>query len=399
MIKGNENLQTIAREYPQILTEFEKHGLGNYFIPEVIAKIGSFTQLTTILNSSGIDSHLFITSLNQIIEAGSASLSIDTNGLSPLHFLAMLPCGLRNPFKEFLEAHIQSQPNYYSGLNYLAEGNVNHEMSFYPKLEQIVSEDELPDIIIASDVNNFFHRSFVERFINKGIFETFMPYSPNRYFNDIGFCDPLNHYTMLTANMLVMVLDKARLGSRSIPSKWSDILSEDFSNDIIMRGEDDFFCNAVLLPFFRDYGMTGIEAMAHNVKSGKHPSVMVKLAGSGRDEAATIYIMPYFFANKIQNKQVEIVWPQDGAIASPVFMMVKKEAKEKHSNLLQFIMSESMGRMLAGRFFPSMHPDVDNKNFPSAVKWLGWDFLTQNDLAQVKNDIRESFMKVWRQRH
>ena len=32
------------------------------------------------------------------------------------------------------------------------EGNVNHELSYYPLLDNITDENELPDVIMASDV-------------------------------------------------------------------------------------------------------------------------------------------------------------------------------------------------------------------------------------------------------
>ena len=46
---------------------------------------------------------------------------------------------------------------------------------------------------------------------------------------------------MYTANMLVMVVDKKKLGDRKMPQKWDDILQPEFENNIIMRGENDSF--------------------------------------------------------------------------------------------------------------------------------------------------------------
>lgn len=51
---------------------------------------------------------------------------------------------------------------------------------------------------------------------------------------------------------------------------------------------------------------------------------MVKSAGSGR--SAALYVMPDFFAHKIpQGRAVNQIWPEDGALASPVTLLVKKE--------------------------------------------------------------------------
>jgi ABC-type Fe3+ transport system substrate-binding protein len=397
MLHGNEKLQTIADKYPILISEFEKNGMGNWFKPENLKKLGSFVSLQTLLNSSKIDAKQFVPVLNNILNKSDTISSSNMLEIQKsLHFLAMLPCGLRNPFKEFLENHIADNNELYTGLNYLTEGNVNHELSYYPLLDSITSPDELPDIIIASDVNHFFHRPFIANFVKKGIFKTYCSYKPNSYFEQAGYPDPAGNFTMLTANMLVIAVDTERLNTRKMPETWKDLLTKDFENDIIMRGEDNFFCNAVMLPIYKDNGFESIVAMARNIKSGKHPAEMVKLAGSGKEEAATVYIMPYFFSQKILNDKIKIVWPKDGAIASPVFMLVKNTVTEKHKKLLNFLISKEMGAMLLDRYFPFIHPEVDTASFPGTMKWLGWDFLTNNDIGQMKESIQNVFMKHWK---
>ena len=329
------------------------------------------------------------------MNSGTATPQDMVSGQENLHFAAMLPCGLRNPFKEFVESYLLINTEKFDQLNYLIEGNVNHELSYYPLLDSIKDEKELPDVIMASDVNNFFHRPFVERFIDNEVFEAYQPYPPNEYLEKVGYSDPNKHYTMYTANMLIMAVDTEKLGDRKMPEKWEDLLGPAFENDIIMRGEDDFFCNAVMLPFYKDWGFDAIRRLAKNIKSGQHPAEMVKMAGKGGDQGAAIYIMPYFFSKRIKSDKVEIVWPLDGAIASPVFLLVKKNKLEEHSALLEFLFSRETGEMIKGRFFPSIHPENSNREFPDAVKWLGWDFLTRTDIGKLKDDIRDEFMKIW----
>ena len=396
MITGTENLLVIAESYPEIISEFSKHGMGSYFKSENLKKIGRYTVLNTLLKSSKIDEVSFIAELNRILGEQKPTAAAELTDLQQqLHLMAMLPCGLRNPFKDFIEKHILENENQYAGLNYLAEGNLNHELSYYPLLDSISSIDELPDIIIASDVNNFFHRPFMEKFVKKGFFESWLPYTPNSYLGKAGYFDPEHNFTMLTANMLVMVVDQKRLGNRPMPEKWDDLLSADFENELIMRGEDDFFCNAVMLPFYKDNGLDAIRILASNIKSGKHPAEMVKLAGSVKEEAAAVYIMPYFFSKRIKDPQVKVVWPKDGAIASPVFLLAKKTALKEHQDLLDFLLSKPTGDLLTGRHFPAVNPESDNSSFPDAVKWLGWDFLTSNDIGALKDNIRATFMQIW----
>jgi len=395
MITGTENLLQLAEQSEKLIGVFEKQGLGSYFKPDNLSKIGRFTRLNTLLKSNNIDVELFITSLNNIIDEDEKVNKESNQHQEDLHFAAMLPCGLRNPFKEFVEAFLQKNKAEFKDLNYLIEGNVNHELSYYPLLDNIKDEDELPDIIVASDVNNFFHRPFMEQFIHNDIFETYEPYTPNFYLEKVAYADPEKHFTMFTANMLVMVVDKEKLGERKMPNKWEDLLDPSFENDVIMRGEEDFFCNAVMLPFYKDKGMESIKILAHNIKSGLHPAEMVKLAGSGKPECAAVYIMPYFFSKRIKSQKVEVVWPHDGAIASPVFLLAKKSKLNQHKLLLDFLLSKEMAEMLLGRFFPSIHPEADHQCLPQTVKWLGWDFLKQHNIGALKDEIRKEFMKVW----
>jgi ABC-type Fe3+ transport system substrate-binding protein len=395
MITGNESLLQIAESGSELIPIFQKHGLGSYFEPSNLEKTGRYIKLSSLLHARNIESVGFIGQLNQALSEFFPEEYALKAPQEKLHFTAMLPCGLRNPFKEYFESVIQDNPGKYRELNFLIEGNVNHELSYYPLLDSITDSNELPDVIMASDVNNFFHRPFVERFINKGLFSAYMPFTPNPYLEKAGFADPKEHYTMYTANLLVMAVEKSMLENRDMPVKWADLLSRDFKNDIIIRGEDDFFCNAVMLPYYKDNGFEAVRALAANIKCGMHPSEMVKLAGTGKPECSTVYIMPYFFAKRIQNKHVEIVWPSDGAIISPVFMLVNKEGMEKHRDLLDFLMSKETGEMLTGRHFPSIHPKVSCEPFPDRVKWLGWDFIYGHDMGALKAKIQEAFMEVW----
>lgn len=396
MITGNENLLQLAEMNNELISVFEKHGLGSYFKPENLNKIGKYTRLNSLLEAKKIEKSQFINNLNQLL--------FDTDSIPPanlfqeqhnLDFAAMLPCGLRNPFKEYFDSIIYENSNQFDSLNFLIEGNVNHELSYYPLLDGITDIDEMPDIIMASDVNNFFHRPFMDRFVKKGLFETYTPFTPNDYLQKNGYADTKGNFTMYTANMLIMVVDSVRLGNRKMPEKWNDLLAPEFENDIIMRGEENFFCNAIMLPFFKEKGFDAIKILAKNIKSGMHPAEMVKLAGTDKKEGAAVYIMPYFFAKRILNKNAEIVWPQDGAIVSPVFLLIQKSKIAKHKAFLDFLLSKETGNILTDRYFPSIHPDVSHKTFPEKAKWLGWDFLYNQDIGQLKNDIRDVFLEVW----
>ncbi len=116
-----------------------------------------------------------------------------------------------------------------------------------------------------------------------------------------------------------------------------------------------------------------------------HPSQMVK-SHIKKEEKPIVTIMPYFFTKMlfVEGPMVPL-WPQDGAIISPIFMLTKQEKKEELKPLVDFLMSEKVGKILShnGRF-PSVNPNVDNR-VPKEQKylWLGWDFIKKNDIGSL----------------
>ena len=79
------------------------------------------------------------------------------------------------------------------------------------------------------------------------------------------------------------------------------------------------------------------------------------------------------------------VWPEDGAIVSPIFMLSKKEKIEKLQPIVDFFASKKVGEILShSGLFPSVHPEVDNR-IPKENKfmWLGWGYIYKNDISKL----------------
>ncbi len=81
------------------------------------------------------------------------------------------------------------------------------------------------------------------------------------------------------------------------------------------------------------------------------------------------------------------VWPKDGAIVSPIFMLAKRQRAEELQPVIDFFASRQVGETLAHTgLFPSLHPEVDNRLAPDTpLMWLGWDKIMAKDLsAEIK---------------
>ena len=82
---------------------------------------------------------------------------------------------------------------------------------------------------------------------------------------------------------------------------------------------------------------------------------------------------------------MELVWPKDGAIISPIFMLSRKDTKAKTKPIVDFFASKQTGEILSHKGkMPSVNPEVDNMiRAENKYMWLGWDFIKENDISSL----------------
>ncbi len=393
-ITDDMTVKQVLELVPEGITLFKNNGLGKFEAQEVRDTLGSILKLRSALNMAGIEISAFLKSLNNLADRSTAEVSFieDYSAQKSLNMLALLPCGMKMPFsrkfKEF-EATLGNETE----VNCLIEGNVNHELSYYPYIDQLETMDELPDVIVSADINSFLHHGFMNKFIKTGCFKAVEFDSSNPDFANTDYTDPDESYTMLSANILVLVVNKRRAEGYKIPESWADLLKPEYKDTITMRGQDEFFCSGVLMPFYKDHGLDGIRALSKNVKKGLHPAEMVQEIERANADSTPFYLMPLFFANRLKDKSIfDIVYAKEGAIISPVFMLVRKDHTELAEKITEFITGKELSEFCAKAGFPSVRPDVDN-GLPEGCKlaWMGWEFLKREDPMVVKDEIQRVF--------
>lgn len=393
-IRLDMRLNRLLESYPQTRPVFAAHGLGGLVSDESLRAVGPFLTLETALLEHGVSPAAFLRLLQESCRPQDIAGAPGLKGYDrcPDTFLAMMPCGLKVPFAHTVGAFLQQlQLADGAPLDYAMESNVNHELSYYPFVSHIQALDELPDIVVSSDFNAFFHHRFQQRFVAPGHFVDVTPYAPNAAFAAAGISDPLRHYTILCVNPLIIVADLAKVGQRPLPRRWSDLLDPMWAGSITLRGNDQFFCHAVLLPLYKEHGAAAMPALARNIFDGRHPAEMVKTAGSGR--SAALYVMPDFFSRKIpERRPVARIWPEDGALASPVTLLVKKEKAGLLKPITDYLTGEALARLFAGAHFPSPHPLAAVDLPAGGLKWLGWDYIRQNDIEALNAEIDRLFL-------
>jgi ABC-type Fe3+ transport system substrate-binding protein len=389
-------IRDVIEHHPKTLPVFAANGLGMFMDDEVRRTFGAAIMLRTALKAAGINSDLFLRMLADAIDSSLPQADEKTTS-RPLNLFALLPCPLKVPLEEAFNGFLATLSlEQRTGLTFCIEGNANNQIDYADYADHFETVADMPDIIITPGFNSFFHPHFVEHFIKTGRFVSVNAFSGDRHLAAMGIIDPDGHYNMLAMNLLVLVVDHTRLGNRPVPQQWADLLKPEYAKSIAIRGNRvGTFCETLLLSLYKDFGDLGLSQLGHNVAWGWHPSQMVKAAGSGRDDTPAISAMPLFFANNIKNREtVSIVWPKDGALVSPVTMLVKADRREELQYLIDFLIGPEVAGICAGAAFPAMHPEVDNK-LPDAAtfKWIGWDYIKNNDLKTLIADTNAAFLR------
>ena len=383
-------IRELIDRHPETLPVFVANGLALFADEATRATFGAAVRLRTALKAAGINAELFssmlVEAMSAVTSRGDGQVSrppVDTN----LNLFALLPCPLKIPLEEAFTGFLSTLPAAQrAGLTFCIEGNANNQLDYADYADHFETLADMPDIIITPGFNSFFHPHFVEGFIKTGQFASVTSYAGDRHLAAMGITDPDGHYSMLAMNLLVLVVDHTRLGDRPIPRTWADLLDPAYARSIAIRGnKDGTFCETLLLAFHKDFGAAGLTSLGRNVAWGWHPSQMVKAAGSGREDTPAISVLPLFFANTISRRdQVSIIWPGDGALVSPVTMLVKADKREELRELIAFLNGSEVAGICAGAAFPALHPEVDNRLPDNATfKWIGWDYVKNHDLKAL----------------
>lgn len=316
-----------------------------------------------------------------------------------LNFFGTVDGPLKRNFKGIVDKMLYKYKKNYN-FNYIIP-EVSAEQDDYKYLWQVDTIDEFPDVCISGGFANFFKRDFVNRFINRRYFQSKDFSEINKDFVDINCIDPEGIYTMYGANPFVMLIDKSELGNLPVPRRWSDLLKPCYENKIVISGssrEKVYY----LLPSYihKEHGYEGVKRLAKNLKDVRNTAKMARNAGSNDDNKAAIYVMTWLFAESCPNTDcTEIVWPEDGAIISPLLMLSKKYGTKQIDIFTEILMSEEFGKKSVELFCPVVNPRVNNKlPHNGRLKWIGWDYLRNNDINILKKDFQNIFNEEWLRR-
>lgn len=379
----SQTLYEITERWPATVPVFTSNGFSRMEDPQLREQFGRSLSLETALRVKQLDPEQFLSLLESA--AGQNGAGVPPSSASErLQVTGLLPCPVRLPlldrFNGFLEQHPELQLEYQlqaasMGVQWIEE-----------HLSGALSFDDWPDLFLSAGFEMFFDKKMIGEFRARGCFRDLSGWTRgNSSFAGVDLADPQGQYSVIAAVPAVFLVNRDELGSASAPACWSDLFQPALRGRVSLPvGDFDLF-NAILLNIYKTYGEDGLTGLAHAMSEGMHPAEMVKSDRRQQNRPA-VTIMPYFFSRMVrEGGPLELVWPSDGAILSPIFLLAKTDKAARLQPVVDFFTSREVGEVLAhDGLFPSLHPQVDNR-LPQHARflWPGWEYLAAHDISAV----------------
>jgi ABC-type Fe3+ transport system substrate-binding protein len=389
----NTTLWDITSSYPETIPVFVSNGFPLMQHEKQREKFAKSITLETALMLKQLDVETFSKLLREAIEQDDSSVDVTLAntekfvGGEGLSVVGLLPCPVRIPLLERFNDFVK-QYSSTSGVE------VNHELKAASmglewvenNIRGVTDASDLPDLFISAGFDMFFDEKMIGKFKRQGVFkDTTTLEKFNTLFDGLDLKDPAGHYAMIGVVPAVFLVNRDELDGREIPRTWEDIMKPEFENRVSLPvGDFDLF-NGILLNIHKHYGEQGVTKLGRSLLQSMHPSQMVK-SDRLKTKKPIVTIMPYFFTKVVkEGGPMAAVWPEDGAIISPIFMLAKKQKIETLQPVVDFFASVEVGKILShSGLFPSVHPDLDNHISPdNKFMWLGWDYIYSNDISAL----------------
>ena len=393
----------ITEKYPETIDIFVANGFEQLANDKMRKIMGKTISMEMACLSKKINIELFEQRLVEAIEqkresvdsALAASKRV-TGG--DIRIDGLLPCPVRIPLLEgFNEWMDKNKDNFDFTVDYELK-SANMGLDWIKEKIESDNPDSLSDLFISAGFDLFFDKNMMGKFKERGVFEDISGLTKlNKDFDneEIDLKDPKGQYSIISVVSAVFMVNTEELNGREMPRSWADLLKPEFEDSVSLPMRDFDLFNAILLNTYKNHGDDGVTALGKSLMRSMHPAEMLKAhTRKNTSGIPTVTIMPYFFTKMARHDgPLKPVWPEDGAVMSPIFLLAKKEKKEQIKPFVDFFFSKEVGEILAVKgHFPSTNPEVDNGLTDNQkFMWLGWDYINNNDIGSLIRKCEKLF--------
>lgn len=399
-----EKVFDITEKYPETIDVFAANGFEHLKNEAMRKVMGKTISLELACKTKKVNLDIFEQKLVDIIEqtrdSMDSSLSdVKKNKGGEIRIEGVLPCPVRIPLMEnFTKWLDDNKDTFPEGIDYeLKAANIGVDWIREAMVD--MTEEGIADIFMSAGFDLFFDEKLMGRLKSQGVFEDISGFdrlNPDFDNDKISLKDPKGQYTIMGVVPAVFLVNTEELNGRKKPLSWEDLLSPEFERSISLPLNDFDLFNALLLSIYKEFGEEGIRKLGKAHMRSMTPAEMVKSNIRNTSSGIpTVTVMPYLFAKMVrEDSPLKPVWPKEGAVISPIFLLTKKSSKEKVKPLVDFFLSEEVGQLLStnGKF-PSVNPNVENNlDEDQGFFWVGWEFInSHNDIGELIRHCLDMF--------
>jgi len=250
------------------------------------------------------------------------------------------------------------------------------------ELKAAQTEDELPEVLIASGLHTVLSKNFRERFIDTGIYTgvttpealKIMPESFQKLVTE-------HNIGILGIGYWSIVLDLSTNPKESYPHRWRDLVEPRFRDLVTVHGYNGKASIATLLMLLKEQlGSGAATDFARNIRNVWHFAEILKRLDSSEPRRTPFNLLPNAATVQMPSrKQAAILEFEDGPVLAPMLLFVKTSKIEECQPVVDFFYSDIMRQALKrGDFY--LAEDV---NWQEPYSFPSWEYLLNNDYEEL----------------
>lgn len=276
----------------------------------------------------------------------------------------------------------------------------------FERLRHIRALEDYPNMLVSSEHGDAFNRRFYARHVAGGAFSAGQPEGVAAAFAEADLVDPEGRIGVFAVAPFVLLIDHRRLNGAPAPRRWADLMDPVYRDQIVIGGwrrEDERGPGRIsdfpLVQMALDHGLDGLARMLANLSAVLHSAQMPRLAGTDSSPGG-IYILPWSLADLCPRRaDTEVVWPEDGALAFPLWLTVKTAHRGRLDALVRHFHGPGLAAVLNDNRYPALCPEAPPALPAGArLKWPGWAAIRHPVFPRMVQAVRRTFLEAWTHR-
>lgn len=261
--------------------------------------------------------------------------------------------------------------------------------------EKIASElqkgDLAANIVVSTDVNIFQNKELLLGQLDQ--FQTLKEQLPLR--DELAqkeIAHPCGCFQPCAVALIIMIYNNKLVKETEKPASWADTLKPEWQGKIVFGGAELPAGQGFLRGMWYLHGDKGLEQCVKNYRVVTSPAAVLQAVSKGEFAAG---VVPLAFTGRKGLENVTEIWPQEGALAVPSYVAIRKDAPKGAIDFVkETLFSEEIQELYSKNAFlipavPGVFPpDIVMEN-DFKIVYPKWSWIQQTDMAKLDEMVKK----------